>query len=255
MMRPSAMTLERDLRIRTAEHVGISYQLAGVGNRVLAAFLDVLFMAIVVVGTLVVLLRVVLPRVVLPEYVESVLAALIVVALYLVVPFAYWVVPETVWNGQTIGKRIVGIRVLRDDGSPVGFIAVVTRALLRILDLIPLLLPVDLVLIVASRKGQRLGDFVAGTVVVKARVERDFAALRTRAATPAPDLTVRGLSGEGQRLVREFALREQALRPAARTEVARAIARTVRPAVPESAAHPDDIEFLRAVAAALRESG
>src|ERR671937_1481102 len=248
------MTLDRDLRIRTAEHVGISYDVAGIGNRVLAAFLDVLFILIIVLGLSFIVIRAILPQLRLSQSTDFTIAAVLIVVLYLLTPFAYWVVLETFWNGQTLGKRIVGIRVLRDDGSPVGFFAIAARALLRILDLVPILLPVDIVLIVASRKGQRLGDFVAGTVVVKARVERDFAALRTRAATPAPDLTVRGLSGEGQRLVREFALREQALRPAARTEVARAIARTVRPAVPESAAHPDDIEFLRAVAAALRDT-
>jgi len=248
------MTLERDLRIRTAEHVGISYELAGIGNRMLAAFVDVLFLGVLVLATAFVVLRAIVPSLGLPNQLSVLIAAILVVVLYLLTPFAYWVVLETFWNGQTLGKRLVGIRVLRDDGSPVGFFAVATRALLRVLDLVPILLPVDVVLMVASRKGQRLGDLVAGTVVVKARVERDFAALRTRAAAPATDLTVRGLSGEGQRLVRAFVLREQSLRPAARNDVARAIARTVRPAVPESAAHPDDVEFLRAVAAALRDT-
>ena len=248
------MTLDRDLRIRTAEHVGISYDVAGIGNRVLAAFLDVLFILVIVLGLSFIVIRAILPQLLLPQSTDFTIAAVLIVVLYLLTPFAYWVVLETFWNGQTLGKRIVGIRVLRDDGSPVGFFAIAARALLRILDLVPILLPVDIVLMVGSRKGQRLGDFVAGTVVVKARVERDFAKLRTRASAAPADLTVRGLSGEGQRLVREFALREQALQPPARAEVARAIARSVRPAIPESASHPDDVEFLRAVAAALRDT-
>ena len=249
------MTLDRDLHIRTAEQVGISYEVAGIGNRVLAAFFDVLFIAIIVLGLSFIVTRAILPQLNLPPSATFTIVAGLVVALYLITPFAYWVVLETFWNGQTLGKRIVGIRVLRDDGSPVGFFAIATRAILRILDLVPILLPVDVVLMVASRKAQRLGDLVAGTVVVKARVERDFAKLRTRSDAGATDLTVRALSGESQRLIREFALREQGLRPAARAEVARAIARTIRPQVPESAAHPDDVEFLRAVAAALRQSG
>jgi uncharacterized RDD family membrane protein YckC len=249
------MTLDRDLRISTAEHVGISYEVAGIGNRVLAAFIDLLIIATIVLGLSFIVLRAVVPALRVPPSVALSVAALIIVGLYLLLPFAYWVVLETFWNGQTLGKRMVGIRVLRDDGAPVGFFAIATRALLRILDLVPVLLPVDIVLMVATRKGQRLGDLVAGTVVVKARVERDFQKLRTRAAAPAGDLTVRGLSGEGQRLVREFALRESGLRPTARAEVARAIARSVRPSIPESGAYPDDVEFLRAVAAALRESG
>ncbi|TMD59229.1 MAG: RDD family protein, partial [Chloroflexi bacterium] len=247
------MTLERDLHIRTAEHVGISYELAGIGNRMLAAFFDILFLGIVIVGGFLVA-AVILRQLGVSLAVDFIVSAVLVVLLLLVVPFGYWVAMESLWNGQTLGKRIVGIRVLRDDGSPVGFFAIATRALLRSLDLVPIIFPIDIVLIVASKKGQRLGDIVAGTVVVKARVERDFSTLRTRAVPQgeAPVVTVRGLSGEGQRLVREFALREGGLKPEARTEVARAIARTIRPAIPESAAHPDDVEFLRAVAASLR---
>src|ERR671937_547998 len=197
------MTLDRDLRIRTAEHVGISYDVAGIGNRVLAAFLDVLFLLIIVLGLSFIVIRAILPQLLLPQSTDFTIAAVLIVVLYLLTPFAYWVVLETFWNGQTLGKRIVGIRVLRDDGSPVGFFAIATRALLRILDLVPVLLPVDLVLMVVSRKAQRL--------------------------------------------VREFALRERTLKPAARAEVARAIARSVRPAIPESSSVPDDVEFLRAV--------
>jgi uncharacterized RDD family membrane protein YckC len=248
------MTLDRDFRVRTAEHVGISYEVAGIGNRVLAAFLDVVFIGIIVVGAAFIVLRAILPELSLSVSADFTIVAILIVALYLLAPFAYWVALETLWNGQTLGKRIVGIRVLRDDGSPVGFFAIATRALLRILDLVPVLLPVDLVLMVVSRKAQRLGDLVAGTVVVKARVERDFSKLRTHAGAPATDLTVRALSGEAQRLVREFALRERTLKPAARAEVARAIARSVRPAIPESSSVPDDVEFLRAVAAALRDT-
>src|ERR671935_198559 len=159
------MTLDRDLRIRTAEHVGISYDVAGIGNRVLAAFLDVLFILVIVLGLSFIVIRAILPQLRLSQSTDFTIAAVLIVVLYLLTPFAYWVVLETFWNGQTLGKRIVGIRVLRDDGSPVGFFAIAARALLRILDLVPILLPVDIVLMVGSRKGQRLGDFVASTVV------------------------------------------------------------------------------------------
>ncbi|OLC56689.1 MAG: hypothetical protein AUH85_05500 [Chloroflexi bacterium 13_1_40CM_4_68_4] len=248
------MTLERDLRIRTAEHVGISYELAGIGNRMLAAFLDIVFLGIVIGGGFLVV-SVILRQLNVPLSVDVVVGAVLVVLLLLAAPFAYWVALESFWNGQTLGKRIVGIRVLRDDGSPVGFFAIATRGLLRALDLVPIIFPVDIILIVASKKGQRLGDLVAGTVVVKARVERDFSTLRTRALpATAAAVTVRALSGEGQRLVREFALRESGLKPEARVNVAHSIARIIRPAIPESSEHPDDVEFLRAVAASLRET-
>lgn len=250
MMR--AVTLDRDLRVRTAEHVGISYRLAGIGNRFLAAFID-----LAVLLTLEVSLALVLSFGLagLEPVLRTAILAVGLVLLVLVIPFAYWVLLETFWNGQTLGKRAVGIRVLREDGSPVGFFAVLARGLLRLLDIVPLIFPIDVLLMLLSAKGQRLGDLVAGTVVVKATFERDFEALRTRAAPAASSLSVRGLSGEEQRLVREFALREAALAPDARAAVAASIAARLRSAVPESAAHPDDAEFLRAVAASLRESG
>jgi uncharacterized RDD family membrane protein YckC len=247
------VTLDRDLNIRTAEHVGISYELAGVGNRILAALLDFAFIVLITIGLAIGAFLLIQGLVLVPG-VASIASALLIVFLGLVVPFSYWVVLEAVWNGQTLGKRMVGIRVLRDDGAPVGFFAVATRGILRVLDLVPILLPIDLVLMVATRKGQRLGDIVAGTVVVKARISRDFASLRTRAATTPTDITIRGLSGEAQRLVREFSLREATLPPLVRAEVAKAIARSIRPLVPESAEHPDDVDLLRHVAAGLRES-
>lgn len=242
------------MQVRTAEHVGISYRLAGLGNRVLAAFLDLVVLGIVVFGIFLVSV-VTLPRLNLDGVTASIAGALLVVFVFLVLPLAYWVLLETFWNGQTLGKRVVGIRVIRDDGSPVGFFPVLARALLRLLDLIPIVFPIDVVFMVMTRNGQRLGDIVAGTVVVKATLERDFTALRTRAGSGTSRMTVRGLSGEEQRLVREFALREATLAEPVRRSVAATIARRVRPAVPEASERPDDVEFLHEVAASLREAG
>lgn len=250
------MTLDRDLRLRTAEHVGISFELAGIGNRVLATFVDVVLVGTVVLGFgLVASVAMASAGSRLSPTLASIVVALLLVFLGLVLPLSYWILLEAFWNGQTLGKRLVGIRVLRDDGGPPGFFAIAARAILRVLDIVPFLLAIDLVAMVISAKGQRLGDLVAGTVVVKARIARDFASLRTRAPTVASDVTVRGLSGEAQRLVREFALRSATLAPAARADVARAIATAVRPLVPESAEHPDDVDLLQHLAAAMRDAG
>lgn len=230
----------------------MSYPLAGVGNRLLAAFLDVLILTVLLTG-LGLAGAVFAPRLGLDPTLSSILAGIFLVLLVLVLPFAYSVLLEAFWNGQTLGKRIVGIRVLRDDGAPVGFFTVVARDLIRVIDLLPPVLALDVLLILVTPKGQRLGDLVAGTVVVKATLERDFQSLRTHATGAPASLSVRGLSGEAQRLVREFARREASLSPEARAAVARSIAQGLRPAIPESADHPDDVEFLRAVAASLRE--
>ncbi len=245
------MTLDRDLHVRTAEHVGIAYEIAGVGNRFLAAFVDLTVVGLVDVGLVALASFAVRGA---GPFLEATLLGVAVVFLGVVLPFAYFVLLEAFWNGQTLGKRLIGIRVLRDDGAPVGFFAVLARGLLRILDVVPVVFPIDVVLMLVSRKGQRLGDLVAGTVVVKTGLERDFRSLRTSAAPATAALTVRALSGEEQRLVREFVLREPKLTRPVRDEVAKAIATRLRPAVPESSDQPDDVEFLHAVAASLRES-
>lgn len=245
------MTEQAHLPIRTAEHVRLAYPLAGIGNRFLAAFLDGLVIALGIVG-LTLLFLTITERLHLRGLPQAALGGVFLVVETLLLPFAYYVLLETFWNGQTVGKRVVGVRVIREDGSPVGFFQVAARNLARVIDILPPALAADIAVMMLSRKGQRLGDLVAGTVVVKSRFERDFQRLRTEAGDEVSRLTVRGLSGEAQRLVREFALREVTLSPSARAAVARSVAQSVRPLVPESADYADDVAFLRAVAAGLR---
>lgn len=245
---------EAGLRVPTPEHVGVTYAVAGIGNRFLAAFLDVLLLGVLLVGLFLLFLAGGPPLLRLSPGTFSVLAGVVIVLLLLVLPFAYFVLFETFWNGQTLGKRAVGIRVIRDDGAPIDFVAAAARNLVRALDALPPALAIDVLVMLLSSKGQRLGDLVAGTVVVKAGFVRDFQRFRTRAVEGTPIVTTRALGGEAQRLVREFALREASLGADARRGLARTIAASIRPAVPEAAEHPDDVEFLHVVAASLRAS-
>src|SRR6185312_9884494 len=83
--------------------------------------------------------------------------------------FVEWLLPawfETRWNGQTPGKRAMGIAVLNDDGTPLRWPGALTRNLLRAVDFLPLLYGVGLVAMLANRDFKRLGDLAAGTVVV-----------------------------------------------------------------------------------------
>jgi len=83
--------------------------------------------------------------------------------------FVEWLLPawfEAAWNGQTPGKRMMGIAVLNDDGTPLRWPAALTRNLLRAVDFLPLFYGVGLVAMLANRDFKRLGDLAAGTVVV-----------------------------------------------------------------------------------------
>ena len=83
--------------------------------------------------------------------------------------FVEWLLPawfEAAWHGQTPGKRLMGLMVLNDDGTPVRWPAALTRNLLRAADFLPVLYGLGLVAMLMSRDFKRLGDLAAGTVVV-----------------------------------------------------------------------------------------
>jgi hypothetical protein len=93
-----------------------------------------------------------------------------VVALILIAmlsPVFYFVLFEHLWNGQTPGKRWMGIRVVRRGGLPLEFSHVLIRNLLRIIDSLPSNMMAGLVCFFATRYQQRLGDLAADTVVIR----------------------------------------------------------------------------------------
>jgi len=80
--------------------------------------------------------------------------------------WAYPILFEVFWFGQTPGKRLMGLRVVRGDGGPVSWLASITRNLLRTVDMLPLLYAFGLASTLIDRSGRRLGDLVADTLVV-----------------------------------------------------------------------------------------
>ncbi|WP_374317797.1 RDD family protein [Pseudoxanthomonas kaohsiungensis] len=90
---------------------------------------------------------------------------LYLVALFLVF-WAYPIVLEAAWHGQTPGKRALGLRVVAGDGVPVGWLPAVVRNLMRTVDMLPFAYATGLVACLCDRHGRRLGDLVADTLVV-----------------------------------------------------------------------------------------
>jgi uncharacterized RDD family membrane protein YckC len=125
--------------------------------------------------------------------------------------FVEWLLPawfEAAWNGQTPGKRLFGLAVLNDDGTPLRWPGAFTRNLLRAADFLPLLYGVGLVAMLLNRDFKRLGDLAAGTVVVYQAEKTAMAREIPRAAPIAPPLS---LSLEEQRAVLELAERSATL--------------------------------------------
>ncbi|MEY4583239.1 MAG: hypothetical protein RL701_7942 [Pseudomonadota bacterium] len=152
----------RDLHaVRTPENVRFEFELAGLASRGLAWSIDL--------GVMVVLLSLL-----------SVLAAALgwvfagfVQALYFVALFAiqwgYGAVLEWRWRGQTVGKRVMGIRVVSSQGMPISFGPAALRNLLRVVDIMPGIYLVGAVCALRDGRARRLGDMAADTIVVRTR--------------------------------------------------------------------------------------
>ncbi|MEO7052493.1 MAG: RDD family protein [Rhodanobacter sp.] len=92
----------------------------------------------------------------------------VVLLLIFALMWAYSVVFEVCWNGQTPGKRALGLRVVNADGTPVTWLPSVVRNLLRVVDILPGVYGVGLISTLVDPCARRLGDIVAGTVVIHA---------------------------------------------------------------------------------------
>ncbi|MET0582906.1 MAG: RDD family protein [Pseudoxanthomonas sp.] len=113
--------------------------------------------------------------------------------LYLILTFLiFWAYPilfEALWDGQTPGKKAMALRVVNGDGAPVGWLAAITRNLLRTVDMLPFGYAVGLLASLADPHARRLGDMVAGTLVVHNDRDRDQAAAPVNAVI-APSMAL-----------------------------------------------------------------
>lgn len=90
------------------------------------------------------------------------------IILIIVIWVLYGIILET-WKGQTVGKMVMGIIVVKENGDPCDFFAALLRNVFRIIDNLPSLYLVGFIVIALTEKRQRLGDLLAGTVVVKVK--------------------------------------------------------------------------------------
>ena len=188
--------LDTTRRVATPEGIELTLRLAGPVPRALAWMVDFLLR----VGLVLVLLGI-------ASYFGPAGWGVVLLAAF----FAEWLLPawfEAAWNGQTPGKRLFGIAVLNDDGTPVRWPGALTRNLLRAADFLPLFYGVGLIALLANRDFKRLGDLAAGTVVVYRSTEKEAARKIPEAAPLPPPLS---LDLEEQRAVLELAERSATL--------------------------------------------
>ena len=188
---------EQQVEIETPEQVVVAYTIAGIGARSAAALIDYAIIWGLIIALWVLLLL--LARAVAPgaEQTTGATAAQSsgawAVSLIVLTTFAlqwgYYVLFEALWDGQTPGKRRLGIRVVQDGGYSVSFAASAVRNIARIVDMQPAFLySVGIVSAVSSKSGKRLGDMMAGTIVVRERLAK-AAQPGAHEADAAPEFT------------------------------------------------------------------
>jgi len=160
-MRTDRARLDTTIEIVTPENIAFQYRLAGPFRRLLAWIVD-LVIRIFFVGAMGFAMLISMSLLDLPGV--GVAVGLVTV---FVVQWLYGGLFEAFWNGQTIGKRVVGIRVLSKDGQPISGFQAVLRNVLRVADMQPFpLYVVGLCAATMNRRFQRLGDLAARTIVV-----------------------------------------------------------------------------------------
>jgi uncharacterized RDD family membrane protein YckC len=205
------------LQVKTPEGLVLEVELAGPGSRFGAALIDAALFALGYASLAAVVMLVTLTDV---TGLSDLFVGILVGGLYLCLGL-YFLGFHLLWRGQTPGKRLFGLRVAAADGYPPSATQHVLRALLWPIDaLLPPLPPfgfLGLVVMAMTEKRQRIGDLVAGTLVVRERAppataepfpDETWSGLATRVLPLDPGLAAR-FDREDQALLRELLARRQ----------------------------------------------
>lgn len=218
------MHLFNRVKFRTPESVELEFTLAGIGSRVFALIIDYHILA----ATLAVFFLIwAMVAEQLGDFLTEIFGSAVPLWL-LAIAFlcgtaiyaGYFVLFETLWQGQTPGKRIAKIRVIRDDGRPIGLQQASLRALLRPFDES---LFIGAFLIALSRQEKRLGDLAAGTIVIQAQTATKSAVFTISEQAKSLHIQLRQIADlslllpDDFAIIREYLGRRSAMSSKART--------------------------------------
>jgi uncharacterized RDD family membrane protein YckC len=179
-----------ELSIDTPEQVELAYGVAGIGSRFVAVLLDHLIVAVTIFVEFALLVWAASGAPKRPANVPldkaGLWAAAILIFLNFLLFWGYFALFEGLWRGQTPGKRVMKLRVIKDSGRQITFFEALARNLLRGVDYLPGMYLVGVITMLSNKANKRLGDFVAGTIVVHERMEEQPLQYRTSTTLLAP---------------------------------------------------------------------
>lgn len=245
-----------ELRIDTPEQISLELPLAGIGSRFLALAIDTLIQAALYVIAGIVFALITLGSFVITWMPKSLGPALAILSLFCIY-WGYFALFEVFWKGQTPGKRYSGIRVIKDSGRPINTFEAIARNLMRVVDGLPGFYGVGLASMMLNKQNRRLGDFVAGTIVVHEKLTQEVKptwSTSTAEQTASPQAAQ--VTADELVLIETYLHRRWEFEPIVRTNAAvqiaeRIAARTGLKADPGQ--HVDD--FLENLARQVRDSG
>jgi uncharacterized RDD family membrane protein YckC len=237
------VVLDNTAEVETPEHVRFRHRVAGPTRRALAYLIDLLI-RLAVAAVLFILLRLAFGA---GEGGGRATGGVWLAAMF-VLEWGYYVAFETMGEGRTPGKRALSLRVIKEGGYPLGFVDSMLRNLLRAADFLPSAYAIGLLVMMGDRRFRRLGDRVAGTIVVLE--ERAALAARLVLQPPAAPgeleaLPQRPALSAWERESLELFLRRSDLSPARRRELAEMVAPSL--AARLGTAAPDPVRFLALV--------
>ncbi|MCL2386959.1 MAG: RDD family protein [Defluviitaleaceae bacterium] len=161
----------KTITIITPSNIEVEYRLAGAGSRLASFLIDFMVQGLIFIAIVLIVLfgfdRVIFGN---TDYPSGVALGIVMVT-WFVLQFGYFVICELSMQGQSIGKRIFGLRVIRDNGQPLEFSQSLIRGLLRTsADM----MYIGIFIILFSKKHKRLGDMAAGTLVVSERYNETY---------------------------------------------------------------------------------
>jgi uncharacterized RDD family membrane protein YckC len=183
--------------IKTPEYVSLQFQSAGLGSRAAAFIIDQIILLIVNILIIIGLLFMINGTFMdffsanMPSYLVG--AAIILI---FIIRWGYFFAFEYFSGGSTLGKKMVGIRVIQENGHSITLLSSLIRNLLRIIDSLPMNYLVGMLMIFFHTKHKRLGDLVAGTVVVHERRKKK----KKKMTRIEKEISERGLSKDNLQL-------------------------------------------------------
>jgi uncharacterized RDD family membrane protein YckC len=235
--------MDRNVDVRTPESVELTYHLAGLGSRFLAVVVDqtlqIAILVAIVAGLALAGAHAAPQRheAVGDKTIQAIAIAIVVFTIFAIF-FGYFIAFEAFWNGQTPGKKLLGIRVVRDGGFPVDLGASVVRNLVRVGELIFGYYALAAASSLLSKENKRLGDYAAGTLVVR-DASIQLPEERVPPSEPVYGAT-RYLSGEERGLIARFLERRHELSEDRRRTLAAQIAARLRDRLPPEMQSYDD---------------